>query len=336
VYTQLRQRADATVRDSAVRLALIFGDPQAVDDLLQVVKNTAAQPAERVAAIEALVEYRAEGFERVLHDQLADTATRRAAIRGLAAYAHADTPRKLLAVYPQLTPEEKQDTIATLSARVEYALALLDAVEANKLPRGDISAFAARQMFALNNARLTERLKAVWGEVRTTAADKQKLIARYKNQLTEAVLKNANLANGRRLFAQHCQQCHKLFGEGQAIGPDLTGSNRSNLDYLLSNLVDPSAEVGRDFRMVVVRTVDERTITGIILERTAARLVIQTATEKIVVAARDVESVTDSPLSIMPEGQLEKLTREEVRDLIAYLQSPVQVDWPMPEKPAEK
>ncbi len=335
-YTQLRRHADAKVREDAVRLALIFGDPQAVDDLLQVVKNTAARPAERVAAIEALVEYRAQGFAQVLHEQLADTATRRAAIRGLAAYAHADTPGQLLAVYPQLTSEEKQDAIATLSVRVEYALALLDAVEANKLPRGDISAFAARQMFALNNARLTERLKAVWGEVRTTAAQKQKLIARYKNQLTEAVLKNANLANGRRLFAQHCQQCHKLFGEGQTIGPDLTGSNRSNLDYLLSNLVDPSAEVGRDFRMSVVRTVDERTITGIIVERTAARLVIQTATEKIVVAAQDVESVTDSPLSIMPEGQLEKLTREDIRDLIAYLQSPGQVEWPKPENPAEK
>ncbi|MCS6863680.1 MAG: c-type cytochrome [Gemmataceae bacterium] len=327
-YARLRGHSDAVIREHAVRLALIFGDPQAVNDLVRLVKNTAAAPAQRVAAIAALVEYQAQDFDRVLHEQLTDTATRQAAIRGLAAYTHPDTPQKLLAVYPQLTSEEKQDAIATLSARAEYALALLEAVAANKLPRRDISAFAARQMFALNNAQLTDRLKAVWGEVRTTAADKQKLIARYKNQLTEAVLKNANRANGRLLFMQHCQQCHKLFGEGHTIGPDLTGGNRHNLDYLLANLVDPSAEVGRDFRMSVVRTVDERTITGLLVERTAARLVIQTATDKIVVAARDVASVTDSPLSIMPEGLLEKLTREEVRDLIAYLQSPVQVELP--------
>ena len=55
------------------------------------------------------------------------------------------------------------------------------------------------------------------------------------------------------MFAKTCQQCHKLYGEGGAIGPDLTGSNRSDLDYLLSNLIDPSAEVGRDFRMSVVQ-----------------------------------------------------------------------------------
>ena len=116
---------------------------------------------------------------------------------------------------------------------------------------------------------MTERLKQVWGDVRETAAEKQKQLARYKALLTPAVLKKANLANGRLLFSKTCQQCHKLFGEGGTIGPDLTGSNRANLDYLLSNLIDPSAEVGRDYRMSVVRTADGRVITGIIVERTA-------------------------------------------------------------------
>ena len=130
------------------------------------------------------------------------------------------------------------------------------------------------------------------------------------------------------MFARNCAACHKLFGEGGTIGPDLTGSNRSDLDYLLSNLVDPSAEVGRDFRMAVVRTVDSRVITGIVVERSAARVVVQTATDKQIVAAEDVESVKDSPLSIMPEGQLDKLSRDEVRDLFAYLGGKAQVPLP--------
>src|SRR4029434_640416 len=153
-------------------------------------------------------------------------------------------------------------------------------------------------------------------------------IARYKSQLTPAALKSANASNGRAVFAKSCQQCHKLFGEGGTLAPHLTASSRSDLDYLLSNLIDPSAEVGRDFRMSVVRTADARVITGIVTERTAARIVIQTATDKQIVAIEDVESVKDSPLSIMPEGQLDALTREQGRDLIAYLGGKRQVPLP--------
>jgi putative membrane-bound dehydrogenase-like protein len=327
-YAKLSQGDNPAVREHATVLALVFGDPQALAALRKLAANATAKPAERVAAIDALVDKRVPGLEPLLFKQLTDKATRRAAIRGLSAYSHADTPKKLLAVYADLTADEKFDAVATLAGRKEYALALLDAVRAKKVPRNDVSAFAARQMFALGDEKVSTRLKQVWGEVRETAADKQKLMEQYKARLSPASMKLANPSRGRAVFARTCQQCHKLFGEGGAIGPDLTGTNRENLDYLLSNVIDPSAEVGRDFRMSVVRTADARVVTGIVTERSAARLVIQTATDKVTVPAEDVESVKDSPLSIMPEGQLDKLTREEVRDLIAYLGSKGQVPLP--------
>ena len=332
-YARLGKSTDPAVREHAVALALLFGDPQALADLRKVIANASAPATERVKAIEALADKRTADLAPLLHDQLADKATRRAALRGLAASAHPDTPKKVLAVYAGLTTDEKFDAVATLAARSEYALALLDAVDAKTVPRGDVSAFVARQMFALNNMKVTARLKAVWGEVRETAADKQKQMAKYKAQLTPAALKSANLSNGRLVFTKTCQQCHKLFGEGGTIGPDLTGGNRADVDYLLSNIIDPSAEVGRDFRMSVVRTTDMRVVTGIVVERTPARLVVQTATEKTTIALDDVESVKDSPLSIMPEGQLDALTKEQVRDLIAYVSGKSQVPLP---KPSEK
>src|SRR5205823_2940427 len=259
----------------------------------KVALDTAAPAAERVAALEALVGKRVPDLAPVLHDQLTDKATRRAAIRGLAAYSHADTPKRVLAVYASLTPEEKSDAVATLASRKEYALALLDAVEAKAVPRGDVSAYAARQIFALGDAKATDRLRAVWGEVRDTNPKKQEQLAKYKAQLTPAALKNANPANGRLVFTKTCQQCHRLYGEGGTIGPDLTGSNRGDLDYLLANVIDPSAEVGRDYRMSVVRTKDDRVITGIVTERTPGRVVVQTATERVVLAPDDVEGVKD-------------------------------------------
>ena len=321
VYAKFGKCADAAIREHTIRLALVFGDPKALADLRKLALDSSASATERTSALEALIEKRVSDLAPVLHDQLSDKTTRRAALRGLAAYAHPHTPKRIFAVYADLTPDEKQDAVATLASRSEFALALLDAVVAKTVPLGDVSAFAARQMFALADAAVTEKLRRVWGEVRETPAGKQKQLARYKSMLTPAALKNADARKGRAVYTTACANCHKLFGQGGTVGPDLTGSNRTDLDYLLSNLVDPAAEVGRDFRMSVVRTTDERTITGIIVERTPARITVQTDKERIDLSPDDVESVKDSPNSIMPEGQLEALTREQVRDLFAYLTS---------------
>lgn len=326
VYAKLR--GQPATREHAVSLALVFGDQQAVADLRKTATDARAPAADRVAALDALVAHRVPDLAPVLLDQLAEKATRRAALRGLPAYAHPDTPGRVLAVYSGLTAEEKQDAVAVLAARKEYAGALLDALESKAVPRVDVSAFVARQVYALGDAKLNERLRQAWGEVRDANPMKQGLLKKYKAMLTPAALANADPANGRVVFAKSCQQCHRLFGEGGTIGPDLTGSNRSDLDYLLSNLIDPSAEVGRDFRMSVVRTTDDRVITGIVVERTAARVVVQTATDRHTLSPDDVAGVKDTPLSIMPEGQLDALTREQVRDLVAYIGSKSQVPLP--------
>jgi putative heme-binding domain-containing protein len=330
VYAKLGASDDTQVRENAVVLALVFGDPQALADLREVAVDAAAPPADRIAAVEALVDKRVKDFAPVLHRLLGDRATRRTALRGLAAYADAATPKAILAIYSKLAAEEKADAVATLASRKDYALALLDAVEKKRVPRGDVTAYAARQIFALGDAKVAKRLEEVWGTVREANPNKQSQIERFKAMLTPQAIRSADAATGRALFAKSCQQCHKLYGEGGAIGPDLTGSNRTDVDYLLLNLVDPSAEVGRDFRMSVVRTADGRVITGIVVERTPARVVVQSATDRLTLSPDDVESVRDSPLSIMPEGQLDALTRQQVRDLFAYLTGKGQVALPGP------
>ncbi len=321
VYAKVMEGPNPAAKEHAIALALIFGDPQALADLRKIAANASFPGKDRVAALESLIDKRVADLAPFLHDQLSDKLTRRAALKGLAAYADPGTPKRILAVYVELTSEEKQDAISALTARKESAIQLLDALEVKAVPRGDISAFAARQIFLLGDAKVNDRLRTLWGEVRDTPAAKQEQIKKYKAMLTPQFVKNANVANGQALFAKSCQQCHKLYGEGGAIGPDITGSNRANLDYLLSNIVDPSSEVGRDFRMSVVRTTDDRVITGIVVERTAARIVLQTATDRLTLSPDDVESVKESLLSIMPEGQLDVLTREQVRDLIAFIAS---------------
>ena len=129
-------------------------------------------------------------------------------------------------------------------------------------------------------------------------------------------------------------KCHILFGEGGKIGPDLTGSNRANLDYVLQNVLDPSASIGKGYQLTNVVTADGRLVAGIVLEETAAAVTLQTVNEKVVLPREDIETMKASPISMMPEGQLDKLSKDEIRDLVAYLASPRQVSLPPATKPS--
>ncbi|OAI45306.1 hypothetical protein AYO44_02570 [Planctomycetaceae bacterium SCGC AG-212-F19] len=328
LYARLAKSDQSAIREHAVILALVFGDPQALVDLRKTAAGTSAPAAERLAALEALIEKRPADLAPFLHDLLTDMTLRQLALRGLGSLADPATPRRILTIYPRLTMDEKQDAVATLASRREYALELLGAVEKKIVARGDISAFIARQLYTLGDKQVSEQLRQVWGEVRDTAPEKQKQLAKYKAMLNPGFMKYADPQNGRLLFSKSCQQCHKLFGEGNTIGPDLTGYNRSELDYLLVKIVDPSSQVAKEYHMSIVATQNGRIITGIMVERSPTRYVLQTATERIILAKEDVESVKDSPLSIMPEGQLDALTREQVRDLIGYLAGKTQVPLP--------
>src|SRR5262249_4600739 len=151
---------------------------------------------------------------------------------------------------------ERGQLISVLASRPKFASALLDAVAEGNIPRTEVSAFHARQIRALRDEAIIRRLTEVWGEIRESPAENRALIAKWKTQLTPLSLAKADKREGRKAFNLVCAPCHTLYGEGGKVGPDLTGSGRDNLDYLLENLLDPSAVVAADFRMSVVELKD--------------------------------------------------------------------------------
>jgi putative heme-binding domain-containing protein len=309
---------------------VIFGNQQAVADLKARTTDAKAPAAARTTAIELLARRRVDGFAPALHSVLSDPAVRGAAVRALAAYPDPQTPTKVLAAYPQFTLAEKADAVLTLVSRPTFAAALLDAVEKGTIPRSDVSLVAARQVLALNDKGLTERLGKVWGTIRPAARDRAALVQKWKRALPGEVLRKADRSNGRALFVQHCASCHKLFGEGGDVGPDLTGSQRASLDYVLENVLDPSAVVPREFQITHFTLADGRVVSGIVLRETPDGLSVRTANDTVTVPKADIEARKPTNQSIMPEGAFDKLTAEEVRDLIAYLTAPEQV--PLPKK----
>jgi putative heme-binding domain-containing protein len=330
VARKLGASPDAEVRTKAMQLSVLFGDPEALAALRKVAADAKAAEEPRRAALQALVDRRAEGLLPLLRDLVADRVLRRPALRALAGYADPTTPALLLRLYPSFSEAEKADAVATLASRAEYALALLDALEKGTVPRRDLSPFTARQLLALRDARLTERLNKVWGTLRPPAGDKAALLARYRALVSPDKLKKADRARGRLVFSRTCATCHTLFGEGAKIGPDLTGSQRANPEYVLTKVLDPSAVVARDYQMTVLTTTAGRTLSGLVKEEDDKRIVLQTPTEVLRIPKGDVESRERSSLSLMPDGILAPLSDVEIRDLIAYLAGPGQVPLPKP------
>ncbi len=325
-YAKLQQSSDPAVRDHAVRLALVFDDPMALSALRAQAVDRMVSAEDRNRAINALVAKQDDGLPKILVKLVADPLVRSAALRGLAGFDHPQTVAAILEHYTAYDAAARQDAINTLASRPAWAASLLREVEAERIARTDLTAYTVRQLQRLGDAKIVDKVKQVWGEVRATPADKARLIAKYQRQLTPEVLAAADLSAGRAVFEKTCASCHRLFDAGQQVGPDITGSQRMNLTYLLENLLDPSATVSKDYRMQVVVTTNGRLITGQVVAETARAVTLQTVNDKLVVPAAEIESRTTSPVSMMPEGMLEKLSPQQVRDLVAYLASPHQVD----------
>jgi putative heme-binding domain-containing protein len=327
VYPSLIESPLPEVRERALALAVQFGDERAFTLLRKLVPDRAQPAKEREAALKTLLFQQKADLVPILHDLLSDESLRGPAMRGLAAFDDLQTPKLLIQGYAKWNAEERSDALQTLSARSPFALALLDALDAKAIPRGDVNSYTIRQLHSLKSPEVSAKLTKIVGEVRPASADKAKLMAKYKAELKPDVLKKANLANGRALYTKACANCHRLFGEGGDgdIGPDLTGSQRTNLDYILENVLDPSAIVPREYQVTIVETKQGRTLNGIVKTENDAALTLQLQNEVVVVPKGDIATRTPTTVSMMPDGAFDALRIEEVRDLVAYLASPTQV-----------
>ena len=332
LYPDLANSDTPEVRTRAESLAVLFGNPKAIATLKARITDKQSDASARTSAIELLTRRKADGLAPILQSVLTDPTIRGAAVRALAAFPDDTTPEKILAAYPTFTAAEKADAVQTLTARPAFATALLDAVEKGTVARADVSVVAARQVIAFSDKTLTERLGKVWGTIRPAAQDRTAAIKKWKGVLTADAIQTADKTKGRALYVQHCAACHKLFGEGGDTAPDLTGSQRANLDYVLENVLDPSAVVPREFQVTNFTLTDGRLVSGIILRETPDGVTVRTVNDTVVVAKGDIEARKPTTQSLMPEGLFDKLKPEEVRDLVAYLGSPQQVPLSEPPK----
>ena len=305
------------------QLSQIFGDAEATERALATVDDPNADIEARRTSLRSLLAQQNDQVSMKLEILLDDPAIRLDAIRGYAAIENASAPKILLGRYTKFDESMRRAAIETLATRKGYAIELLNAIESGKIAREDIPAHVARSLDVL----LGKRFVKVFGEVEDLSADRAKLLAKYKAMCSPEAMEKADASRGRAVFKRTCASCHLMYGQGGKIGPDLTGSNRANLDYILLNSVDPSYDVPEGYKMVLIQTVDGRLINGVVAEEDARRVVLKTVEQpEVVIAKEDIEARKISSKSMMPDGQLEQMKPQEILDLIKYLRTTAQVE----------
>jgi putative heme-binding domain-containing protein len=327
-WDALTAKLDPALAEQARSLGALFGDGRALDEVKRVALDKNADLAARVASLKTLVDARPPDLRQICEGLLNERYLNAVAVRGLALENDPDLGKKIAGAYTKFFLPERPQCISVLVSRPAWANALLDAIAAGKIPRTAVTAFEARQIHNLGDTALNDRLKEVWGDLRESPEGIKQLIAKLRTILTPEALAKADPHAGRAVFAGICATCHTLYGEGGKIGPDLTGANRDNLDYLLENIADPSAVVAPDYRMSIITLKDGRVLAGMIPVKTDHTLTVRTMTDTQTVERSEIVKIDESPLSMMPEGILTAFTPEQNINLFAYLMGHQQVDLP--------
>jgi putative heme-binding domain-containing protein len=212
--------------------------------------------------------------------------------------------RLLLEKTPTLPPDVRPAAIEILTDQLPSSIQLMQLVRDGKVEPGNINSNQARKMLLFKDQNLNDLVTRHWGSVRTERDPaRQELIARMRNELRIA---RGNPVAGKAVFAKVCGQCHKMYGEGADVGPDITRNGRASFEQLLSNVFDPSLVIGAAYQAQTIVTRDGQIITGLPVEDNAQRVVLKIQGNRTETIPRnDIEQQVISPLSLMPEG-LEK------------------------------
>lgn len=319
----LQGSTDRALYLDAALLATSLGDASGLEAVRQLFASKGAGIDLRLAALESLI---AAGDVRVL--DAAATMLRRPEDyplelrrQGLAALGRLDDPRVadvVLEAWPALEPDVQPQAIELLTGRIPWAHKLLAAVSRGEIAPTALNLNQVRKLLASGDDELRRLVAAVWGTVRSERnPDRERVISQMRRFLRQA---SGDPQRGMAVFRRLCGQCHKIYGEGQDVGPDITSNGRSSFEQLLSNVFDPSLVIGAAYQARTVLTTDGRVLTGLLVEESGQRIVLKVQGGKLeAIAHADVEEYTASQLSLMPEDLERQLAPQELADLFAFL-----------------
>lgn len=323
---ELEPKASGRVSKQEVTLLLAYcGDAKGQAEAVDLVRNPDAPTDLRLRALDVIL-YGGQ-IEPILALARSALLERSSKInsdfegRFLAALGRIDDESLGLLVlesYPKLAPENRPRALELLTQRVPWSKAMLGAVETKRIPPDALNLNQIRKLAASRDPQVRKQVASIWGTVRQGRNPQRDLtIDQARRYLTTA---RGDAQAGSKVFQKVCAQCHKIFGEGQEVGPEITANGRASYEQLLSNVFDPSLVIGSAYQATTIATTDGRVLVGLLVEDTPQRVVLKLQGGKLETIARaDVEARKLSELSLMPEGLETQLTPREMADLFAYI-----------------
>jgi putative heme-binding domain-containing protein len=313
----------AKLGGGSVAFGVRQGRPEAVAKALALAASAKAALPERVELIEILGETHPANGVPTLLKLLAQTEPepiRRAALGALSSYKDDAIGAEVVQLLPQMTGELRESAEALLTSRRPWSMQLLAAIDTGRLDPSALPAPTVRKLLLHKDAKIADLVRKHWGDVKgATTAEMKKEIDRLVGVVGTG---NGSPYVGKKLFAARCGTCHMLHATGGTVGPDLTPFKRDDATHLLLHVINPSAEIREGYENHIVVTADGRTLTGIVMEKDAGVVVLRTADgQRVILPKGEIEELRVSGVSLMPEGLLQGMSDQEVRDLFAYLRS---------------
>jgi putative heme-binding domain-containing protein len=306
----------------SLALRLRTGRPGAVEEALGKVSDEAVDANQRMQVIQLLGELKEPRAVPVLlrAAESVREPVRVAALGALGAFEAPDIARRAVALLPGATPPTRTAALSLLTSRAGWSMELARAVDAGRVPADRVTLDAARQMKRFKQAELADLVAKHWPQTgRPTTGEMETRIRALSGIVRGGP---GDPYNGKKLYTAQCAGCHKLFAVGGSIGPDLTPYRRDDLETLLLNLVNPSAEIREGYENHLVETRDERSLSGFIVRQDGAVVVLRGLDGQDVVLSRgEITELRPAGMSLMPEGLLDGLSEAEIRDFFAYLRS---------------
>ncbi len=312
---------DPTVSRSALAVGARLRLDAALERLRASLRDPGVSAAGLSEALAALVSARPSWLPDELLALLSRGKFADQVIKALASCDDARIASAILDAFPKLNRPARTASVDTLLARESSLTVLVGALAAGRLEKKDITHFQARQVSRVASPALRKRFEQVWGNVNTSSAELAAKMKKLRITMKPDFLALGDVAHGRQLFEQRCAACHTIFGKGGTLAPDLTGSGRKEIDYLITNTVDPNAVIGADWQLVIATLKDGRVVAGSIAQEADAAVTFRTPDGPATIERAQIKSLERMNTSLMPQGLIDDLSPDHIRDLFAYLMS---------------
>ena len=289
---------------------------------LQQVRDEKLSDPARLSAAQQLIEFRrqeakpAEEILELLSPRLSP-ALSDGLLEAVGRSQASSVGQAVVECLPMATPGVRKTAVGILLSRADWSAALVEGLEQGKLQLAELSLDQKQALATHPDRSLSNRAKkllAAGGGLPNP--DRQKVLAELLN-LTE---KTGDPAAGKLVFTKHCAKCHRHTGEGQQIGPDLTGMAVHPKAELLTHIIDPSKNVEGNFRMYTLVIDDGRIMNGLLASETKTAVELYDAEgKKHVVLREQIEQLAASTKSLMPEGFEKQATPDELTNLLEFL-----------------